>query len=89
MIRAIRILLYLVAALVVVLGLLLAFLATPPGRAVVASLAERAVAGSGLTLSIGRLTGWPPFSFMASINIRNASIIVASVLSACSGLNPR
>ena len=65
MIRAIRILLYFVAALVVVVGLLLAFLATSPGRAVVASLVERAVAGSGLTLSIGRLSGWPPFSFGA------------------------
>ena len=65
MIRAIRILLYLVAALVVVVGLALAFLATSPGRAVVASLVERAVAGSGLSLSIGRLSGWPPFSFGA------------------------
>ncbi len=65
MIRAIRILLYLIAALVVVVGLLLAFLATSPGRAVVASIVERAAAGSGLSLSIGRLTGWPPFSFGA------------------------
>ncbi len=65
MIRAVRILLYLFAALVVVVGLVLAFLATSPGRAVVASLIERAVAGSGLTLSIDRLTGWPPFSFGA------------------------
>jgi hypothetical protein len=65
MIRAVRIVLYILAALVAVVGLLLVFLATPPGRAVVASLAERAVAGTGLTLSIDRLTGWPPFSFGA------------------------
>jgi len=65
MIRAVRIVLYLLAALVVVVGLVLVFLATPPGRAVVASLVERAVAGSGLTLSIDRLSGWPPFSFGA------------------------
>ncbi len=65
MIRALRILLYVILALVVVVGLLLAFLATPPGRAVVASLVERVAAGSGLSVSIGRLTGWPPFSFGA------------------------
>lgn len=65
MIRAVRLVVYFVAALVVVAGLLLAFLATSPGRAVVATLIERAVAGSGLTLSIGRLSGWPPFSFGA------------------------
>lgn len=65
MIRAVRIVLTLAAALVVVVGLVLVFLATPPGRAVVVSLVERAVAGSGLTVSIDRLSGWPPFSFGA------------------------
>ncbi|HET7716731.1 MAG TPA: translocation/assembly module TamB domain-containing protein [Bauldia sp.] len=65
MIRAIRLLLYFIAALVLVVGLVLLFVATPPGRAVVASLVERAAAGSGLSLSIERLSGWPPFSFGA------------------------
>ena len=40
MIRAVRIVLYTLAALVAVVGLLLVFLATLPGRAVVASLAD-------------------------------------------------
>mgnify|MGYP000665994065 CR=1 FL=1 len=65
MIRALRLLLYLILGLVVVVGLVLVFIATPPGRAVVASLVERAASGSGLTLSIGRLSGWPPFAFGA------------------------
>jgi translocation and assembly module TamB len=52
-------------AIVAVLSLILAVLATPLGRSVVAGVIERAGAGSGITVSIDTLTGWLPFSIGA------------------------
>lgn len=51
--------------LVVLFGLVLVLLATPPGRSMLAGFIERTVSGDGLTLSIGSLSGWPPFAFGA------------------------
>ncbi len=54
-------LLAVVAAILLVLGAL----GTPPGRSLVAGLIERVSAGSGVTVTIDRLTGWLPFSLGA------------------------
>jgi len=56
--RALRYFLLAIVGLVVIAGLALA---TPPGRAVVAGIIERAASGNGLTVSIKGLSGWPPF----------------------------
>lgn len=56
-----RRLLYLLLTLVVLAALALLALATPPGRAVVAGMIERGASGNGLTVSVGSLSGWPPF----------------------------
>ena len=63
--RAVRYAILAIAGLVVLIGLALVGLATPPGRSLLASFIERSVSGGGLTLSIGTLSGWPPFSFGA------------------------
>lgn len=63
--RAFRYLLWTIGGLVAVVALLLVLLATPPGRSILASVVERAASGSGLTLTIGTLSGWPPFAFGA------------------------
>lgn len=53
------------AIIVALAAVAVGLLATGPGRSVVARLAERAAAGSGITMTIGSLSGWPPFSFGA------------------------
>ena len=63
--RAVRYAILAIAGLVVLLGLALVGLATPPGRSLLASFVERSVSGGGLSVSIGTLSGWPPFSFGA------------------------
>jgi len=63
--RAVRYAILAIAGLVVLAGLAVVGLATPPGRSLLASFVERSVSGGGLTLSIGSLSGWPPFSFGA------------------------
>ena len=60
--RAWRITSFALLGVVALLALLLVALATPPGRAVVAGIVEKSVAGSGMTLTIDRMTGWLPFS---------------------------
>ncbi|MCP4379883.1 MAG: hypothetical protein GY798_00380 [Hyphomicrobiales bacterium] len=63
--RVFRYLLWVLGGLVAVVALVLVLLATPPGRSVLASIIERAASGGGLALSIGTLSGWPPFAFGA------------------------
>ncbi len=48
-------------AFLTALVLVLVALATPPGRAVIAGMIERAASGNGVTIAIDNLTGWPPF----------------------------
>lgn len=63
-----RVLLYTALGFVVLLALAalaVLALATPPGRAALATLVERAASINGITVSIGRLSGWPPFNFGA------------------------
>ena len=50
---------------VVLAALLVLGLATPPGRAALAGIVERAASTNGITVAIGQLSGWPPFSFGA------------------------
>src|SRR5262245_14364004 len=63
--RVLRFLIYTLLGLVVFLALVVLFLATPPGRSVFASLVERFASGNGLVVTVGRVSGWPPFSFGA------------------------
>ena len=63
--RALRYGLLGIAALVALVALLMLGLATPPGRAALAGIVERAASANGLTVAIGQLSGWPPFSFGA------------------------
>ena len=49
----------------VLLTLVLGGLATPIGRSMVAGLVERVASTNGLTVSVDRMTGWPPFWFGA------------------------
>lgn len=63
--RALRYVMFALIGLVVLAGLAVVSLATPPGRALLASFVESMVSGDGLTLSIGSLSGWPPFAFGA------------------------
>ncbi|HET7092367.1 MAG TPA: hypothetical protein VFI22_02790, partial [Thermomicrobiales bacterium] len=56
--RALRIL---ALAIVGIVALVAIVLATPPGHSIIAGLIVRAASGNGLTVSIGRLSGWPPF----------------------------
>jgi translocation and assembly module TamB len=56
--RALRILALTIVGLV---ALVAVGLATPPGHSIIAGIIERAASGNGLTVSIGRLSGWPPF----------------------------
>ena len=63
--RALRYAGFAIVGLIALVGLLLVLLATPPGRAVLAGIVERAASGNGMTVSIGALTGWPPFAFGA------------------------
>jgi translocation and assembly module TamB len=65
MMRALRYGLLAIAGLVVLAGLAILMLATPPGRSVLASIVARAASGNGLSVSIGSLSGWPPFAFGA------------------------
>ena len=69
--RALRILSIAILALVALGLLTLGLLATPPGRAMVAGMIERAASQNGLTVTIAGPTGWLPFSFGAD------SIVVA------------
>ncbi|MCB1489767.1 MAG: translocation/assembly module TamB domain-containing protein [Bauldia sp.] len=63
--RALRYAGFAIVGLIALVGLLLVLLATPPGRAILAGIVERAASTNGLTVSIGSLTGWPPFAFGA------------------------
>ncbi|WP_421726251.1 translocation/assembly module TamB domain-containing protein [Bauldia sp.] len=63
--RALRYIAIAIAGIVALVALVLVLLATPPGRSMLAGFVERTVSGDGLTLSIGSLSGWPPFSFGA------------------------
>ena len=49
----------------VLAALLVLGLATPPGRAALAGIVERAASTNGITVAIGQLSGWPPFGFGA------------------------
>jgi len=59
--RLIKYLVHFVLLLVGLVAIVLGLLATPIGRGVVASVVERAASSGGLTVSIDRMTGWPPF----------------------------
>ncbi|HVZ12824.1 MAG TPA: hypothetical protein VG894_00005, partial [Bauldia sp.] len=61
----IRRLIYLVLIVLVVVGVALVALATPPGRSLVSGIIARAASGSGIAVSIDDPNGWPPFSFGA------------------------
>ena len=63
--RLFRVVLYSLAGLLLLVALAVAGLATPPGRALFASLVEGLASGNGLRVSIGTLSGWPPFQFGA------------------------
>jgi autotransporter translocation and assembly factor TamB len=56
--RALRLFVLTILALV---ALIVVGLATPPGRAIVAGMIERAASSDGMTVSVGNLSGWPPF----------------------------
>ena len=51
--------------LVTIVALLVLAPMTPPGRAVIARLIERAASSDGLSVVIEHLSGWPPFSLGA------------------------
>jgi translocation and assembly module TamB len=59
--RLIRYIVHLLLFTVGLAAIVLGLLATPFGRGIVAAVAERAASSDGLTVSIDRMTGWPPF----------------------------
>jgi len=63
--RALRFVLIACAVLVSIVALLVLSLATAPGRNMLAGIIERAAQGSGVSVAITRLSGWPPFHFGA------------------------
>ncbi|MEP7083559.1 MAG: hypothetical protein ABI854_02390, partial [Betaproteobacteria bacterium] len=63
--QPLRVLLYALLGIIALVVLLILGLATPPGRAALVGIIERAASVNGLTLSIVNPTGWPPFAFGA------------------------
>jgi translocation and assembly module TamB len=64
-VRLIRILLYAALGLTLLGALLLLGLATPPGRAAFARIVAQAASADGIVVTIGTVSGWPPFDFAA------------------------